>query len=270
MFTADMSEVMEKVAGRAAPEWAASAALFAELTLTPRGSAQYQELRNTLVALNMGLVKFAARRLQSRSEPQEDICQVGTIGLIKAIERFDVQRGTRFPTFALPTIRGEMLRFLRDTSWEVHVPRRLQERRLHLAKTGDQLQQALGCEPTTRELAAALCWSTAEVEEAQLASEAYRTWSTDIPREDGGATVPPRADRCAAGQAALERVENLHCLRPLLARLPERARMTLILRFSYDLTQDQIARRLGISQMQVSRVLRRTLDQLRTDLDTET
>ena len=130
-----------------------STSLFKRLATLEEGTAEYSYVRNTLVELNLSLVKFAARRFRSRSEPIEDIVQVGTIGLIKAINRFDAERGVEFTSFALPTIVGEIKRFFRDTSWAVQVPRRLQELRIDLAKARDAMEQHLGRCPTAAELA---------------------------------------------------------------------------------------------------------------------
>ncbi|MGW2846205.1 sigma-70 family RNA polymerase sigma factor, partial [Streptomyces sp. NPDC001274] len=132
---------------------ALSKTLFARLESLEEGTHEYAYVRNTLVELNLALVRFAASRFRSRSEPMEDIVQVGTIGLIKAIDRFELSRGVEFPTFAMPTIVGEIKRFFRDTSWSVRVPRRLQELRLDLAKAGDELAQRLDRSPTVGELA---------------------------------------------------------------------------------------------------------------------
>ena len=149
---------------------ALSKTLFARLESLEEGTHEYSYVRNTLVELNLALVKFAASRFRSRSEPMEDIIQVGTIGLIKAIDRFELSRGVEFPTFAMPTIVGEIKRFFRDTSWSVRVPRRLQELRLDLAKAGDELAQQLDRAPTVGELAERLGLTKDEVVEGMAAS----------------------------------------------------------------------------------------------------
>ena len=160
---------------------ALSKTLFERLESLDEGSHDYSYVRNTLVELNLALVKFAASRFRSRSEPMEDIIQVGTIGLIKAIDRFEHTRGVEFPTFAMPTIIGEIKRFFRDTSWSVRVPRRLQELRLDLAKAGDELAQQLDRAPTVAELADRLGITTDEVVEGMAASNAYTASSLDAP-----------------------------------------------------------------------------------------
>ena len=158
---------------------ALSRTLFLRLAALEEGTHEYAYVRNTLVELNLTLVRFAAARFRTRSEPMEDIVQVGTIGLIKAIDRFDPEREVEFPTFAMPTVLGEIKRFFRDTSWAVHVPRRLQELRLLLARTTDELAQQLDRAPTAAELAERLGLPEDEVREGMVASNAYSVSSLD-------------------------------------------------------------------------------------------
>jgi RNA polymerase sigma-B factor len=247
---------------------ALSKTLFERLEILDEGTHEYAYVRNTLVELNLALVKFAASRFRSRSEPMEDIVQVGTIGLIKAIDRFQLSRGVEFPTFAMPTIVGEIKRFFRDTSWSVRVPRRLQELRLDLAKAGDELAQRLDRAPTAAELAERLSLTTAEVIEGMAASNAYTASSLDAqPEEDDSEGA--LADRIGYEDNGLEGIENLESLKPLIAALPPRDRQILSLRFVANLTQSEIGDELGISQMHVSRLLTRTLNRLRRGLLTE-
>jgi RNA polymerase sigma-B factor len=225
-------------------------------------------VRNTLVELNLALVKFAASRFRSRSEPMEDIIQVGTIGLIKAIDRFELSRGVEFPTFAMPTIIGEIKRFFRDTSWSVRVPRRLQELRLDLAKAGDELAQQLDRAPTVGELALRLGITNDEVVEGMAASNAYTASSLDAqPEEDDSEGA--LADRIGYEDHGLEGIEYVESLKPLIAELPSRDRQILSLRFVANMTQSEIGDELGISQMHVSRLLSRTLVRLRKGLTVE-
>jgi RNA polymerase sigma-B factor len=247
---------------------ALSKTLFARLQDLEEGTPEYSYVRNTLVELNLALVKFAASRFRTRSEPMEDIIQVGTIGLIKAIDRFELARGVEFPTFAMPTIVGEIKRFFRDTSWSVRVPRRLQELRLDLAKAGDELAQKLDRAPTVRELAERLDLSEQEVIEGMAASNAYTASSLDAqPDEDDAEGA--LADRIGYQDHDLEGVEYVESLKPLIAKLPERDRLILSLRFVGNLTQSEIGEQLGISQMHVSRLLSRTLARLRRGLMVE-
>ncbi|MBO8190448.1 RNA polymerase sigma factor SigF [Streptomyces oryzae] len=244
---------------------ALSKTLFERLENLEEGTHEYAYVRNTLVELNLALVKFAASRFRSRSEPMEDIVQVGTIGLIKAIDRFELNRGVEFPTFAMPTIVGEIKRFFRDTSWSVRVPRRLQELRLDLAKAGDELAQKLDRAPTAEELAERLKISAEEVIEGMAASNAYTASSLDAqPEEDD--TEGALADRIGYEDHGLEGIEYVESLKPLIAELPARDRRILSLRFVANMTQSEIGEELGISQMHVSRLLSRTLGKLRKGL----
>ncbi|WP_407077563.1 RNA polymerase sigma factor SigF [Streptomyces sp. SCSIO 30461] len=247
---------------------ALSKTLFARLEALEEGTHEYAYVRNTLVELNLALVKFAASRFRSRSEPMEDIIQVGTIGLIKAIDRFQLSRGVEFPTFAMPTIVGEIKRFFRDTSWSVRVPRRLQELRLDLAKAGDELAQKFDRAPTVGELAERLGISRDEVVEGMAASNAYTASSLDAqPDEDDSEGA--LADRIGYEDRSLEGIEYIESLKPLIASLSPRDRKILSLRFVVGMTQSEIGDELGISQMHVSRLLARTLNKLRKGLTVE-
>jgi RNA polymerase sigma-B factor len=245
---------------------ALSKSLFERLRILEEGTHEYAYVRNTLVELNLALVKFAAKRFATRSEPMEDIIQVGTIGLIKAIDRFDPEREVEFPTFAMPTIMGEIKRFFRDTSWSVRVPRRLQELRLTLAKATDALEQRLDRAPTVQELAEHLGLSEEEVLEGMAASNAYTAASLDAAGPDPDESEAALNARIGFDEPGLEGIENLESLKPLIAQLSDRERTILSLRFGEELTQSQIGERLGISQMHVSRLLSRTLARLRSGL----
>ena len=246
-----------------------SRSLFLRLATLAEDSPERVYVRDTLIELNLPLVRYAAARFRSRNEPMEDIVQVGTIGLIKAIDRFDCERGVEFPTFAMPTVVGEIKRFFRDTSWSVRVPRRIQELRLDLAKAGDELAQKLDRAPTVAELAERLDLSREEVVEGMAASNAYTASSLDspAPEDDGG--EGSLADRLGYEDTALEGVEYRESLKPLLAKLPPRERRIIMLRFFANMTQSQIGEEVGISQMHVSRLLSRTLVRLRKGLTLE-
>ncbi|WP_225803357.1 RNA polymerase sigma factor SigF [Streptomyces sp. NK15101] len=250
---------------------ALSKQLFARLSELEEGTHEYAYVRNTLVELNLALVRFAAARFGTRSEPMEDIVQVGTIGLIKAIDRFELTRGVEFPTFAMPTIIGEIKRFFRDTSWSVHVPRRLQELRLDLARAGDALAQRLDRAPTVAELAEELGIEQQEVVEGLAASNAYTAASLDAQpdEEDGAGGEAALADRLGYEDHGLTGIEYIASLKPMIASLPARERQILSLRFVSGLTQSEIGAELGISQMHVSRLLSRTLGRLRRGLTLE-
>ncbi|MGW2305856.1 RNA polymerase sigma factor SigF [Streptomyces sp. NPDC001809] len=243
---------------------ALSKIFFRQLTVLEEGTHEYQYARNTLIEMNMTLVRYAAGRFRHRADEMEDIVQVGMIGLIKAIDRFELSREVEFTTFAVPYIVGEIKRFFRDTSWAVHVPRRLQEARVELAKATEELSTRLGRMPTVKELAELMSLTEAEVTEARLASNGYNSSSLDaaLSGEDeaGDASL---ADYIGSEDPAMELVEDFHALAPLLADLDERDRHIIHLRFVEELTQSQIGERLGCSQMHVSRLLSRTLNRLR-------
>nr|WP_229891412.1 RNA polymerase sigma factor SigF [Streptomyces mashuensis] len=233
------------------------------------GTHEYQYVRNTLIEMNLSLVRFVAGRFRARSEQMEDIVQVGTIGLIKAIDRFDLTREVEFTTFAIPYVTGEIKRFFRDTSWAVHVPRRLQELRVELARATDELSGHLGRSPSVRELAEVMDLSEEEIIEAQIASNGYRANSLDAPADESdrrSAGTRSWAERVGTVDDNLEKVENLHVLAEVLPGLDERTRRILRMRFGQEMTQAQIGAELGISQMHVSRLLARTLARLREHL----
>jgi RNA polymerase sigma-B factor len=219
--------------------------------------------RERLVEQFIGLVEFLARRFRNRGEPLEDLVQVGTIGLLKAIDRFDLEREVEFSTYATPTIVGELKRHFRDKGWAVRVPRRLQELHLELTKVVGHLGHDLGRSPTVAEIAQAASITEEEVLEGLEIAQAYNFTSLDAPidTDDGGSTS--FADQLGEDDEHLENLEYRASLAPEMAKLPERDRTILYLRFFKGLTQSEIADKLGISQMHVSRLLNRTLTQLR-------
>ncbi|MFE2566071.1 RNA polymerase sigma factor SigF [Streptomyces mirabilis] len=240
---------------------------FGQLAVLEEGTPEYQYARNTLIEMNISLVRFAAARFRSRSQGEmEDIVQVGTIGLIKAIDRFELTREVEFTSFAVPYIVGEIKRFFRDTSWAVHVPRRLQEARVHLAKASEELCSRLGRTPTVKELSQLMCLSEEEVNEARLASNGYASSSLDAAINSSNDGEAALADFIGADDTALELVEDFSALAPMIADLDERERRIIHLRFVDELTQAQIGEHLGVSQMHVSRLLSRTLTKLRAGM----
>ncbi|MFD0053170.1 RNA polymerase sigma factor SigF [Streptomyces sp. NPDC127168] len=251
-----------KVAPKDAQEL--SRLFFDQLAVLEEGTPEYQYARNTLIEMNMSLVRFAAGRFRSRGpEEREDIVQVGMIGLIKAIDRFEISREVEFTSFAVPYIVGEMKRFFRDTSWAVHVPRRLQEARVQLARATEELRSRLGRTPTTSELAELMNLPEEEVREARVASNGYNSSSLDAAiggSEDGEAAL---ADFIGTDDAALALVDDFHALAPMIAELDERDRQIIHWRFVEELTQKEIGERLGVSQMHVSRLIARLLGRLR-------
>ncbi|MCZ0987012.1 RNA polymerase sigma factor SigF [Streptomyces diastatochromogenes] len=239
-------------------------AMFVELRKLNQGSPEYAELRNQLVRMHLPLVEHLARRFRNRGEPLDDLTQVATIGLIKSVDRFDPERGVEFSTYATPTVVGEIKRHFRDKGWAVRVPRRLQELRLALTTATAELSQQHGRSPTVHELAEKLAISEEEVLEGLESANAYSTLSLDVPDTDDES--PAVADTLGAEDEALEGVEYRESLKPLLEDLPPREKRILLLRFFGNMTQSQIAQEVGISQMHVSRLLARTLAQLREKL----
>ncbi len=239
--------------------------LFEQLAVLPAGDPERVRIRATLVELHLPLVEYLARRFRNRGEWLDDLTQVATIGLIKSIDRFDLERGVEFSTYATPTIVGEIKRHFRDKGWAVRVPRRLQELKLSLTKAIGELAQRLGRAPTVSELAAHLQMTEEEVLEGLESANAYSTVSLDAP-DSGDEDAPAVADSLGMIDEALEGVEYRESLKPLLERLPPREKKILLLRFFGNMTQSQIAAELGISQMHVSRLLARTLAQLREGL----
>ncbi|KOV74123.1 RNA polymerase sigma factor [Streptomyces sp. AS58] len=262
--TTAMPEIVDpsKVAPKDAREL--SKPFFDQLAVLEEGTPEHQYVRNTLIEMNMSLVRFAAGRFRSRGpEEMEDIVQVGMIGLIKAIDRFELSREVEFTSFAVPYIVGEIKRFFRDTSWAVHVPRRLQEARVQLARATEELRSRLGRTPTTKELSELMSLPEDEVVEARLASNGYNSSSLDAAinnSEDGEAAL---ADFIGTEDSALALVDDFHALAPMIAELDERDRQIIHWRFVEELTQKQIGERLGVSQMHVSRLISRLLARLR-------
>jgi len=225
--------------------------------------------RDELVEGLIPLARRIARRYQRGNEPLDDLLQVALLGLANAIERFDLERESAFSSFAIPTMLGELKRHFRDNGWAVHVPRGLQESVQRVERSIDELSRALGRVPSVGEIAEALDITEEDVLEALAAKTAHSAASLEARRDtdDDGLCI---ADTLGAEDPAFELAEHRAALAPTLAILPERDREMLHLRFVEDLTQTEIADRMGISQMHVSRVLRRSLARLRTVADAHT
>ena len=243
----------------------ASATLFATLIDPESSQAQRSTARDGLVRLHLPLVEHCARRFRNRGEPFEDLVQVGTIGLIKSVDRFDTERGVEFSTYATPTIIGEIKRYFRDKGWAIRVPRRLQELRMQISSATAELTQSLGRAPTPSELATAIGCSVDDVIEGIESSNAYSTLSLDAgdSTEDGSMSM---LDTMGVADVGLEHVELRESLKPLLESLPAREKNILMLRFFKNMTQSQIAAEVGVSQMHISRLLNKTLEHLRASL----
>ena len=243
--------------------------LFGQFRDTTALEASRLAARDGLVALHLPLVEHCARRFRNRGEPFEDLVQVGTIGLIKSIDRFDLGRGGEFSTYATPTIIGEIKRYFRDKGWAIRVPRRLQELRMQIGATTAELTQVLGRSPTPRELAEAIGCSVEEIVEGIESSNAYSTLSldaTDDSGEDGGVSM---LEVIGLDDDELEQIEIRESIKPLIEALPSREKQILLLRFFKNKTQSEIATEIGVSQMHISRLLTRTLDQLRATMQQE-
>lgn len=240
-------------------------ALLRRFATLAEDDPQRQQVRDELVTMHLALVHHLARRFRDRGEPHDDLVQVGTIGLIKAVDRFDPDRGVEFSTYATPTVLGEIKRHFRDKGWSVRVPRRLQELRMSIVRETGELTQELGRSPTVKELATRLDLSEDAVLEALDAAQSYSALSIDGTggggSEDEGAAL---VDTLGTDDSALEHVEYRETLRPLLAALPQRERQIVILRFFHNKTQSQIAHEVGVSQMHVSRLLGKSLATLRS------
>lgn len=243
-----------------------SAELFVAFRDETASGPEREGARDSLVHLHLPLVEHCARRFRNRGEPFEDLVQVGTIGLIKSIDRFDSDRGVEFSTYATPTIIGEIKRYFRDKGWAIRVPRRLQELRMQIGTTTAELTQTLGRSPTPRELAESIGCTVEEIIEGIESSNAYSTLSLDASddNDDGAATM---LDALGVDDEGIAHVEVRESLKPLLNQLEPREKKILLLRFFKNMTQSQIAAEIGVSQMHVSRLLNRTLVQLRSSLE---
>ncbi len=243
---------------------ARTAALFAAMQGADN-EAERARLRDELVEMHLPLAEYLARRFGNRGELHEDLVQVATIGLIKAIDRFDLERGVAFSTYATPTIVGEIKRHFRDRGWTIRVPRRLQEIQSVINQAVSDLGQELGRSPTVAELAKKVGMTEEEILEGLESANAYSPLSLDAPDPSGevGAVIEQLGDY----DDALDAVVDRETIKPLLELLDARAKRILLLRFFRNMTQSQIADELGISQMHVSRLLSRTLADLRKALE---
>ncbi len=241
------------------------AELFARLR--KRGD---QRAREQLVERYLPLARKLARRYQRSEEPQEDLVQVASMGLLKAVDRFDAEREVVFSSYAVPTILGELKRHFRDRTWSVRVPRDLQELALRVDRTVTTLSLSKNGAPSVGEIAVAVGVSEEQVLEALQAAGAYRAGSLEAPRsaagDDAGETM---ADTLGVEEGGFEQAEQRATLGPLLQGISGRERTVLALRFGEDLTQAEIGERIGVSQMQVSRVIRQALARLRTQLEAQ-
>lgn len=279
------SESTELTSDQRAEARRAAAASIHELPGTPKGKlawdkqrtrelfALYKEqgdedARNELVMSHLNLVRFLASKFKNRGEPLDDLVQVGTIGLIKAIDRFDPERGLEFTTYATPTILGEIKRHFRDKGWSVRVPRRLQELSSKVNQAADELTKELQRTPSTEEVASKLGVTVEEVLEAMESSSAY----SSVPLEAGGSDdddAPAVIDHYASVDQDLAASDDRMVIEDTIKEFSPREQEVIRMRFNDNLTQVEIAKRLGVSQVQVSRLLRRTLKKLQEKVDPE-
>jgi len=236
--------------------------MFAELADGLSDGRQRDRVREQLITMHLPLVRFLARRYANRGEPMDDLVQAGCIGLVKAVDRFDPGRGLEFSTYAAPTILGEIRRHFRDRTWAVHVNRGLQELVTAVTRARSELTQDLGRAPTVAETADLLGRGEEEILAALDCASAYTAESFETPVGE----ELTLGETLGGSDAGLDTVEMHESLRPMLDRLPAREQRILQLRFYGNHTQSQIAAQLGISQMHVSRLLARTLAQLRAEL----
>lgn len=238
--------------------------LFEKIAALTDDDPRREPMREELIGRCLPLAEHIARKFAGRGENFDDLLQVARLGLVQATDRFDVTRGSSFLAFAVPTIMGEVRRHFRDNTWSVRVPRRTKEIQLSIGATVEALSQRLGRIPRAREIAAELDVDLVEVTQALIAGNAYQSASIDAVAGDDIENAPlPLLESLGAEEPSYHLVEDYLAVRPLIEELPERERQVLIMRFFENKTQSQIADVLGVSQMHVSRILSRTLNQLR-------
>jgi RNA polymerase sigma-B factor len=243
----------------------ATTAMLASLATMPSDHPGRAALRERVIAELLPLAHHLARRYRDRGEPLDDLVQVATVGLIKAVDRFDADRGVDVVGFAIPTIIGEIKRHFRDRTWSVRVPRRLQELRIAISDANTALNQTLGRSPTVAQVAEHLGVTEEDVLEGMEGARAYKATSLATPTggDENAATL---GDMLGTDDPGYDNVDARLTLRTVMATLPERERQILILRFHGNLTQQQIADRIGMSQMHVSRLITKTLARLRDQI----
>ncbi|WP_280345088.1 RNA polymerase sigma factor SigF [Nocardia abscessus] len=236
---------------------------FDQLAALEASDPHHGQVREEIIRLCLPLAEHIARRFAGRGEPFEDLYQVACMGLVYAVDRYDVSRAASFLGFAIPTIMGEVRRHFRDHAWSVRVPRGAKDLQGHLGPAVEELAQRLGRMPRAREIAAELEVGVTEVTQALIASNAYNTASLDAVFPDDQYAAAALSARLGAEEPCYRLTEEAMAVRPLIAALPAQEREVLMLRFFESLTQTQIADRIGVSQMHVSRMLSRILAKLR-------
>jgi RNA polymerase sigma-B factor len=247
-------------------EYADVMAMFNALYGTLHDADDLLRRREAIFNRCLPLADRIARHYGGRGEDIEDLTQVARLGLVKAVNRFDPSKGSHFVAFAVPTMMGEVRRHFRDHGWSMHVPRRLKDRHGHITRATTELTQTLGRAPNAGQLADALDMSREDIVDSMLAAEAYRVHSIDAPVSSGDSAPRMVSDTVGEVDFGFDRITDQETVRPLLAALPERERTVLYLRFFESMTQSQIAEHIGVSQMHVSRILEKTLRELRDQL----
>jgi RNA polymerase sigma-B factor len=247
-------------------EYADVMAMFNALYGTLHDADDLLRRREAIFNRCLPLADRIARHYGGRGEDIEDLTQVARLGLVKAVNRFDPSKGSHFVAFAVPTMMGEVRRHFRDHGWSMHVPRRLKDRHGHITRATTELTQSLGRAPTAGQLADALDMTREDIVDSMLAAEAYRVHSIDAPVSSGDSAPRMVSDTVGEVDFGFDRITDQESVRPLLAALPERERTVLYLRFFESMTQSQIAEHIGVSQMHVSRILEKTLRELRERL----
>jgi len=237
--------------------------LFVEMTALPNDAPDRERIRTEIIETCLPIADNIAARYRGRGQPHEDLVQVARVGLVNATDRFSLDKGRDFLSFAVPTMMGEVRKHFRDKGWDLRMPRLLQENHLALEKARSSLTQSFGREPTVPELAAEIGVEPGEVGRIVAAGDSYHSTSLDGATVQGGVS---RGDTLGHFDAALDGVDNHETLRPALLALPERERTILLYRFFGELTQAEIAEKVGLSQMHVSRLLAQSLQALRTEL----
>lgn len=242
-------------------------AMFVAMRKLPAESHQHRVARDRIAARCLPMADHVARHFNNRGEALEDLTQVARVGLLNAINRYDADKGSNFVAFAIPTMMGEVRRHFRDHGWTMHVPRRIRDLHVQISRARTYLTQELDRAPTAGELAASLGVDHEQIVECLVAADAYQLRSIDAPVESDDQRPRMVADTFGQVDDGIERVLDRTAVRPLLEALPEVERQVLYLRFFESKTQSQIAAQIGTSQMQVSRILSRTLAKLREELE---
>jgi RNA polymerase sigma-B factor len=240
--------------------------LFRALRELPAESHEFARMREEIITRCLPLADHVAARYNRRGENSDDLVQIARVGLMHAVNRFNPETGSGFLSYAVPTMLGEIRRHFRDNGWAMHVPRRLKDLHVQITRATPELTQSLGRAPTASDLAAALGADRQEVVECLVAGDAYTVRSIDGPVGNSDDASQSLADRIGDLDVGIEQITDRESLRPLLAALPERERTVISMRFFASMTQTQIAEHIGVSQMQVSRILRQTLERLRDGL----